>query len=886
MVIRHLNSRRCDAELGRIGFAIRWVLIFVASWACFHLPRFEVRGASNSDQRCPGASEIFHCQFDDAADPNQAGWPDGWSRERGAGYPRYLEARIDLAAPNSSCGRSLRMDLDGGAAAAYSPTISVRPKFSYVFQCQVRTEGLTHDRAFMSVTFYDTQNKVLERQISTSVGSTTAWTKLQIGPVAPASDAIDHAVIGLHLEPTDQADLHGSAWFADVWAGRLPRMNLEADRANRLYIDPQRPTISFTSTGLENRDASVDFTLIDVDGRELAKEQMRLEISESTSTNTWDGRATWMPPLPDVGLYRVRARLNGRTDMQHERELALVLIREEKPASHGEFGWSLQSADKRRNLNELPDFVRQAGINWLKYPIWDEPPDAEHVEQLYAFAQRLRSENIELVGVLANPPADVRKHFGDKTSLAAAQIFSAEPDVWYPSMEPICTRLSQIVRSWQLGADDDLSFVNDPALPATIGRVQQQMERFGQRAKIGIAWSWTQPLPAQSPLKFVSLAAEPSCSSQAQADFLDATNKSNIGRWVPLAPLPADQYSLLDRAADLSQQMMQAKIAHADRIFIPHIYNSRVGLCDETGAVGDLFLPWRTTARQLAGADDEGSLRLPGGTRNRVFSRDREMLMVAWNEKPCAEQVNLGAEAEQIDLWGRTKKLVGDSQGQQQIKADRLPIFLTRLNEPLVRWQMAASLVETRWPSVFGVPYNNAVVVTNPFSQTVAGTVRLIAPDRWRVVPREISFKLAAGETQQLPLEITMPFDTVNGPQDVRLEFDISADRRYRFSVYRTITIGLDDVTLDVATRLNEQGELVVEQKVVNKTDDPVSFRCSLFVPDRQRMITQVVDQGRGADVQTYRLPRGNELIGKTIWLRADELTGRRTLNNRFQVKP
>ena len=97
-------------------------------------------------------------------------------------------------------------------------------------------------------------------------------------------------------------------------------------------------------------------------------------------------------------------------------------------------------------------------------------------------------------------------------------------------------------------------------------------------------------------------------------------------------------------------------------------------------------------------------------------------------------------------------------------------------------------------------------------------------------------------------------------------------------------TSALDDVTLEVTSRLNEQGELVVEQKLINKTDDPVSFRCSLFIPDRQRMITQVVDQGRGADVQTYRLPRGSELIGKTVWLRADELTGRRTLNDRFQA--
>ena len=112
------------------------------------------------------------------------------------------------------------------------------------------------------------------------------------------------------------------------------------------------------------------------------------------------------------------------------------------------------------------------------------------------------------------------------------------------------------------------------------------------------------------------------------------------------------------------------------------------------------------------------------------------MLMMLWNDKPLDEEASLGEQVEQCDLWGRTSKPTVDAQQRQHLKVDRLPIFLTNLNEPLLRWQMAASLAETQWPSVFGVPYDNAVAVTNPFSQSVSGTVRLVAPDRWRVVPR------------------------------------------------------------------------------------------------------------------------------------------------------
>ena len=178
------------------------------------------------------------------------------------------------------------------------------------------------------------------------------------------------------------------------------------------------------------------------------------------------------------------------------------------------------------------------------------------------------------------------------------------------------------------------------------------------------------------------------------------------------------------------------------------------------------------------------------------------------------------------------------------------------------------------------------LVLTNPFPNSASGTVRLVCPEQWRVVPCEISFKLAAGETRSFPFEVTLPFDASTGRQDVRLDFDISVDRRWQFSVYRSIDIGFDDVYIETNTRLNEQGELVVEQKLVNQTDQLVNFKCLLFAPDRRRMVTQVLEQGKGSDLKTYRLPQGKELLGKTLWLCAEEMTGRRILNYRFVAQP
>ncbi len=51
-------------------------------------------------------------------------------------------------------------------------------------------------------------------------------------------------------------------------------------------------------------------------------------------------------------------------------------------------------------------------------------------------------------------------------------------------------------------------------------------------------------------------------------------------------------------------------------------------------------------------------------------------------------------------------------------------------------------------------------------------------------------------------------------------------------------------------------------------------------------MATQVLEHGRGNDVKLYRVPSGSELVGKTLWLRAEEINGRRILNYRFTAQP
>ena len=119
--------------------------------------------ARTEDPRVEGV-QIRKWDFEENDDANYDGWPDGWTRRQSPGHPRYLEIAIvsDTQSPRPSGARCLRMDLDGGAALVFSPPVPVSPRFSYVLDGFVKTVGLKHDEAYVSVSFCDSQRRPLE----------------------------------------------------------------------------------------------------------------------------------------------------------------------------------------------------------------------------------------------------------------------------------------------------------------------------------------------------------------------------------------------------------------------------------------------------------------------------------------------------------------------------------------------------------------------------------------------------------------------------------------------------------------------------------------------------------------------------------------------------
>lgn len=849
---------------------------------------------------------VFNCVFDELADGNFDRWPDGWSRRRGPGFPRYVGVEI-VSDSSASAGGSLRIDLDGGAAAAYSPTIPVDSLFDYVLEAIIRTEGLDHDRAFLSLTLLDNDRHRLKTHYSDRIRHSGSWQPVCARTVNAMPDEARFAVIGLHLEPTDRADLTGSAMFDDVRLIRLPRISLSTGTPTNIFAAADQVSVFANTSGFGDRGNSVRFQLEDSHGNTIAKADKRMTVDTTAdarprttddTTSSGDpvlsgglvGSAEWSPPIPGPGFYRVRAELAGHESTGLGSQLTLVVIEPARHAPGSEFGWTLPRAGRPLAQDELIALVEQAAIGWVKYPFWHDMHASDNgLEQSARFSQRLLARNIELVGMLSDPPVEVTARFDDSRPPLAAEIFGADAQAWSPSLEPILMRMSAGVRWWQLGPDRDMSFVGYPDLTQTVSQIKMQFDQIGHNVNLGFGWDLQSPPPydsgAGAPWRFLSLLAEPPLDSDRLGDYLAASQQPGLARWVVIDPLPRGEQTEEVRAVDLFKRMTAAKIAGAEAIFLADPISTTQGLFNDDGTPGELFLPWRTTALMLGSADYLGSIELPGGSQNRLFARGNDAVLVVWNEQPAVEEIYLGADVRQVDLWGRASEPPKED-SRSVIATGPVPTFITGVDKSLARWRQQFSLARDNVPSVFGRPQENGVELKNPTTRTVSGRLTLTAPEDWRVTPESIDFQLAPGELFRHPLAITLPYNAANGRARIRADFQLADDPPVSFSTYRQLEVGSGDVRIEVTTSLNHEGELEVLQRFVNNTDLPINFRCQLFAPGRTTMRTDILDQNTGDNLKTYRLADGQQLVDRELWLRAEEIGGQRMLNYRFKAMP
>ena len=889
-----------------------------------------------NDPSAVSAGDAFVCDFEEAADRDYDGWPDRWIRRRSRELPEFLEIGIVPETeeagsatgandpPNGRVNHCLRIGLNGGGAVVSSPSCPISSQFSLALSMRLKTAGLVHDGAWIELALLDADGNVLEHHATPPVTSCPNWQPVRLGPLAALNSKVTQAVVTLHVKPLGKReDLSGRVWFDDLRIERLPRMQLAASNTSGLYTKPDEAKLVCSVSGIRVRNPRVRFELLDQKGNLLAESSTALLSSQdatkwaakSQPVDGYAGQATWAPPFPEslYGFYLARASLlaDDSPDALLGRTQSLAVLRHFQTPTHSEFGWTLPGGEETLGYGPLATLLGQAGLGWAKMPVWYDPRESSKADRIAWFAEQRSIQGVELVGVLDQPPPELRAVFREQGRLPVATVF-AEPELWQPAVGPIMTRLSLKVHWWQLGHDTDASFVGYPQLESKLAEIKRNLEQYGQQIHLGINWRWIYAAPKASgqrgaPWAYLSYGIDPPLTAEEIAAYLTspspvkteptataagprgaagasrapaASRRPSMGprRWMLVEPLPRGEYSSEVRVQDLVQRLLSAKMNGAQAVFLPQPFHDDQGIMNTDGSPGELFVPWRTTAMLVGGTEYLGPLQLPGGSTGHVFAKGGAAVMAVWGDKPATERVFLGDEVEQIDVWGRATRPALDKQDGRTLHVlpiDTLPTFITGLSEAVARWQSAVAFENPQLSSVTGREQLVVLRLKNTFPQGVSGELTLHAPKSWGYDPRPTRFKVSAGEELQLPLPVTLMADANSGPQPVRLDFEVAG---YRFSVHRTLQLGLDDVQVEMTSQL-KTGSLVVEQHMTNLSDRPLSFQCVLFAPGRRRETRQILNLGRERTTLTFVLPDGEQLVGKKLFLRAEEIGGSRVLN-------
>jgi hypothetical protein len=857
--------------------------------------------AGNSQPRHPDAVEVFHCDFSRSWDLNYDGWPDKWQRVFGPKQPQYVTIAIepDQAGQRGEC---LVVHGDGGGALVQSPCASVSEKFSYKVESRLRVTGIRYARAQVRLEFCDENKEVLQTAEGQWFSATKGWVESHIGPINPADSRITLARVVLVVESGERADLSGEVAFDDVWMGRLPKMTVKTNSAFNVYTDKDDVEVICDLSGILDSDPDILFELLDASSQRLENNRVQLEgrlIDERRSKASeiiepaenqraaYAGVTSWRPPIRKHGFYRVRVTMETAEGRLKRDVINIALAPPLDRSQRGVFGWSLAGDDIPLGFDDLAKLLPRVAVHWVKLPVWYSQAERWRGDEFVLLAERLAAEDIEVVGVVDRPPADSELAAKLSPDAEIAETMSMDPTSWLPLLDPVITRLSLRVRWWQFGGDNDssLSMVRD--LEGELAKLREKLFRFGQEVNLGVGWAWNQLSASGLPAtwEFQQYTADPALTGEELSAYLDLPKRENLRRWVMIEPLSRRDYDLETRARDLVEQMLAGKIHGADAIFMARPFDDDTGLMTDRGEPSELLLPWRTTASLLGAAEYLGSIQLPGASHNRTFQTPSGgVVMVLWSDEPTQEIVHLGDDVRVLDVWGRERK-PEEHNGEQIIEVEPLPRFVIGVNPYIARWRMTAKFATTNVPSIFGETHGNKLKIVNTFPQGVGGTVELVAPEGWQISPSRIDFKLAAGESIDRPFEIALPFDASSGKAPIRADFVVEADRQYRFSAFKQLTVGDGAVQLETTTRLEGDGSLIVEQRMTNHGDSLVDFKCLLYAPGRRRQRTQVFRLGSNPDVKIYRYANGAQLLGAELWLRAQEVDGSRVLNHRFIVE-
>lgn len=885
--------------------------------------------------------------FGRGSDKNFDDWPDEWQRRVGRRYPKYVKVAIAAKNPaaqqqllaidtmvirewprlrkhfkglpvlppslaDAMVDRYLKIELDGGLVMTQSPPVKTSHVYQYRFSVRVMTQGLRHDRARAEFVFVDDNGDEVETHLTESVTGTTAWTELVLDRIRAPRSATG-VFVRLIVEGAEDGleDIRGEIGFDDISIEPFPQLQLVTDHPMGIHPVGNPVDAAATVLGLPSGATQVLFRLMDVDGHEITR-----QLSDIPNVVAVDGTQTqaglrgaskpsgsrgmqvhWELPDLEPGFYRVMASLQGRNLRTLATETTFAVI---DPAigqsNQGSFGWTLFESGRDMPPRELAGWLAPLGVNWVKIPCWIEPNDTATADRILDASSRLQDVGIQTIGVLDVPPESQVPLFDirGRRDVVASQLFR-DSRVWQPLLEPVMTRLTLKVKMWQLGGNQDYSFLDRSHLQESIAEIATGLQGYGQPIEVAICWPWTERdlLPSETSWNAVQRSSEPELTADELDEYLRLEelqgSRNGPRTWVVVEPIEQSRYGRNDRILDLAKRMAVVRKHRVQAAFVSQPRDPERGLLTADGRPDEMLLPWRTTSLMIGNLRQMGSLRLRSKAENIVFAGADRAVVMLWSPKPCEELIYLGDAVQVVDIWGRRQPLeLAEVEGQlaHRVKIGPRPIFITGADPALLAFRMSVEVEQEQVDSLLGQTQPVDVTFTNPTREGLGGSLSVLAPEHWSFNEPSIPWELQAGKSTTLQFNLVLGNSAKVGKYEVPLRFEHQAIPAKKFTVYRELTVGPIGLRIETETRLLAGNQLRVEIEMTNDSGVTQAYDCMLFPQGGRQYQRRFITVKPGETVRReFYWDDAESLLGSTMLLRAGEQDGKRILNYEIPVR-
>jgi hypothetical protein len=708
-----------------------------------------------------------------------------------------------------------------------------------------------------------------------------------------------------------QQDIKGEAWFDDIVIFQLPRLSVSIPptvNANT-FAPNQKVELDLTVSDLASAtDATAkpqltaNLKLTNPDGLLFASDQFTVTPSKNGEPWTHRYNRAALPP----GLYTATLDVSDSAagTLIARRQTRFVCLAPpfavlDKPAP--EFGYSIPSnADI---WPQIPHLIRHTRAGLLQVPTWRSEMSEEALlrrdPSLDTLLTALHRLDVHAIATFSDVPTALGTRFAEARAKTPPAFISntpsisvnsilglsdADPTLWRPYVSFILARYANRFDAWEFGSQDTpycgmLSNGDAPhkftgadtRFPALYAKTTSELSILLNHPDLIVPWNALFEFdPKLYPGAGLDLRLPASIKPSQIPAYLDNfkqalappkdSKRPAPPMYVRVDSLNAQRYERADRLADFAQRIVYARSANPAAVImdLPLSTNVAAGRSGHRAEPDELLVVYRTLILALGNSEYRREIPLAPGIRAFLFDRSGVGTLVVWNESAADSTVHidlpLGAHPRAIDLAGNARLLPMDATtGTTGINITSTPMILDQLDTKSLQLRASFTIAAKTFPAGAGI-VRTEILLTNPYSESLAGTLKISLPRGWTMEPPSIPMQLRPGETIRKPITIRYPYSELAGSNTINGYLLAENNQKYEFTTMILITS--DVVELDSSMQLMPNGDLVVQQIITNISQTSLNAQAYAQVPGYPRQQRYLLELAPGqSSVKRFVFP-------------------------------